>query len=61
MHFLCLGLSNHILTICIENGTKGCEGWEKKGGRIGGGKVDRRDGVEGWAGHEHEVQMGKGK
>ena len=36
--------------------------WENKGGkRRGRVKVDRRDGVEGWAGHEHEVQMGKGK
>ena len=32
MHFIRLGLSNHILTICIENGTKGCEGWKKREG-----------------------------
>ena len=31
MHFIRLGLSNHILTICIENGTKGFERWEKEG------------------------------
>ena len=31
----------------------------KKGRENGGGKVDRRDGVEAWAKHGHEVQMGK--
>ena len=31
----------------------------KKGRENRGGKVDRRDGVEGWAKHGHEVQMGK--